>query len=88
MITVKDMINTLTEQLEHGNINLSSEIRFVNRGGHTDCSMISQHAIIPAGMKNNTPADRRYGDGTILFAEESILGKADNKVLEQLDFIF
>jgi hypothetical protein len=50
--------------------------------------MVSQHAIMPAGMKNDTPADRRYGDGTILFAEESIMGKADSKVLKQLDFIF
>ena len=86
MITVRDLQLMLDEAIHTGFVKLDSEVRYVDRY-RNDCSFEPQwKSIGPGFCKNGTPVDRRFGNGTLFLAQESVLRTAPRQLCLALDW--
>ena len=86
MITIRDLQNMLDDAVNSGQVNPDSEVRYVDRY-RNDCSFEPQwKSIGPGFCKNGTPVDRRFGDGTMFLAQESVLRTAPRQLCIALDW--
>ena len=88
MITVADLTQMINQAIDAGEITTCSEVRFVNNT-RDDCSLHAQHTNIkPGWTPDGRPMDRRFAQGVLMLAQESVLQPADKQVLRQLDWSF
>jgi len=84
----------LDEACEQHELTDESEVRFITRPDHqhpteyssVDCSMTSHVATIAPDPSNGPPADRRFGAGVLLLAEECVMRCTPQNILDQLDW--
>ena len=86
MITIQDLQNMLNEAVDSGYLKPDSEVRYVDRD-RNDCSFEPQwKSIGPGFCKSGTPVDRRFGDGAMFLAQESVLRPAPEQLCLALDW--
>ena len=86
MLTIKDMKRLIDNATQQG-LTDASEIRIITRTPRNDCSLMDpEHTTILPASDTTPPADRRYGDGVLLLAEEQIMRQAPDHVLNKLDW--
>ena len=89
----------LDEACEQHELTDDSEVRFITRDTHSDvvhwqldkytsvdCSMTDHVATIAPDPSNGPPADRRFGAGVLLLAEECVMRCTPQDILDQLDW--
>ena len=88
MITVADLTEMIDQAIDSGMVTPCSEVRFVNNT-RDDCSLHAEHTCIQPGYtQDGRPLDRRFAQGVLMLAQESVLQPADKQVLQQLDWSF
>ena len=87
MLTIQDMKHLIADAEQHGGLTDASEIRIITRTPHNDMSLMDpEHTTILPASNCTPPDDRRYGDGVLLLAQESIMRPAPDHVLNKLDW--
>lgn len=87
MLTIQDMKRLIADAEQHAGLTDASEIRIITRTPCNDVSLMdAAHATILPASTRTPPTDRRYGDGVLLLAQESIMRPAPDHVLNKLDW--
>lgn len=92
MLTVLDLKHHITRLEAEGTICDRSEVRYVSRrrGDNTpamDCSFEDQVTCMEPGMTpDGQPKDRRFGQGVLMLAQESVMQPANEQTLLDLDW--
>lgn len=86
MITIRDLQLMLDEAIHTGYVKLDSEVRYISRD-REDCSFEPQWRSIGPGLtRSGEPVDRRYGDGALFLAQESVLRDAPKQLCLAFDW--
>ena len=86
MITVRELQLMLDQAIHTGQVKLDSEVRYIDRD-RRDCSFESQwRSIGPGHTKSGEPVDRRFGDGALFLAQESVLRDAPKQLCLAFDW--
>ena len=86
MITIKDLQNMLDDAIDSGYVRPNSEVRYIDRD-RRDCSFESQWRSIGPGLtRSGEPVDRRFGDGALFLAQESVLRPAPKQLCLAFDW--
>ena len=86
MITINDLQHMLEDALESGYVRPNSEVRYIDRD-RRDCSFEPRWRSIGPGLtRSGEPVDRRFGDGALFLAQESVLRDAPRQLCLAFDW--